>query len=125
MTTELESTMEFKKFLKRIQMVVKNDTVFALGKVRLYNKDRIDDLICCLESSFPDVYKNLIKNKVAKKFQTYQMYLQLAVVLKKKFILSSSIYQVDLDAANALINGLLAKIDEDVRFITNNDGGMY
>ena len=125
MTSDLDSTQEFKKFLNKLLMILKNEPVFALGKIRLYDKSRIDDIICCIESSIPENYKILIKNKVARRLETYQIYIQLNKTLKQKFPLSSSIYRINLAAASALINGLVTKIDADIKFIINNIDNIH
>ena len=125
MENTLECTMEIKKYFKKLTAVLNNEPVFSFFKTKLYNKARIDDVVCCVEGSFPEQYRALIKNKQARKLKSYQIYFQLMLVLKAKFALAPSLYKVNKVEADTLIKGFLANIDSDVRFIMNNPGGMY
>jgi len=124
METALECTMELKKFLKKLQTILRSEAVFSLFKLRLYNKVRIDDILCCIEGSFPEQYKSLIKNKQARKLQSYQIYLQLSTILKNKFSLNSALYSIKKEQADTLITAFTSKIDSDIRFILNNQGSI-
>ena len=126
MTTEsLESTKEVKKYLKRLLTVLRTDAVFSFLKTKLYNKSRIDDILCCVEASFPDEYKKLIKSMQARDLKSYKYYVQLSNELRKKFFLCESLYQINYRAVEALVNGINAAIDSDMKYIKNSTSGMY
>ena len=58
-----EETIELKRYLKKLQYVIEQETKFTLINARIVDKKKVDDILCCIESSFPETYKNFIKEK--------------------------------------------------------------
>ena len=78
------SLIEIKKYLNKIKFTIEKQADFCFFGKNYVSKTRIDDLLCCLEASFPDKYKNYIKNSRAKSYQSYKYYRGLCDTLRQK-----------------------------------------
>ena len=70
MTNCNEITLEFKKYLKKLIYILDNDIILSLGKNKLVKKSIIDDVICCLDASWPEIYKNYLTKKGPTRLQS-------------------------------------------------------
>ena len=87
-----DNILEIKKYLKKITTTITSESVFSFGDTRILKKNRVDDLLCCIEAVIPQEYKNLTQSANKKKFQSVQNWNDLNAALKNKFILSSDHY---------------------------------
>lgn len=117
---EMETIIQLKKYFKKLLLLIGEDTVFNLMGVRFVKKNRIDDIICCIEATFPEKYKAYIKSK-KKKLKTDENYTALLKVIKNKFLLSSFYYKIYYAEANKCISNILSTIEADILFAESND----
>lgn len=115
-----ESILECQKYLKSLQKVINNHASLTLLKIKVVNKNRIDDILCCLEASFPDEYKKLLKQKNASQFKSISLYRAIKENIQKKWIFSSNDYSVKYKEAQSLISGFSVILEQDIRFLYNN-----
>ena len=113
-----------KKYIKRLSTAVTNEAVFNLGGTKLLNKARIDDLLCCIEATFPQEYKTYGKNITAKKLRSKQAWQELNTALKKKFFLNGDLYIIKTNEVIGSIQVFQKTIDPDIRFIYSEESGM-
>ena len=95
MKTLEEQIRDFNLYLNKLKRVVSTEKSFSFGNVKIVSKAKIDDVICCIQSSYPSDYKDYVKRNGVKSLQTYLYYQQVLNIATKKFILSSGHYQVD------------------------------
>ena len=95
MKTLEEQIKDFNLYLNKLKRVVSTEKSFSFGSVRIVSKAKIDDVICCIQSSYPPDYKDYVKRNGVKSLQTYLYYQQVLNIATKKFILSSGHYQID------------------------------
>ena len=114
------SILEIKKYLKKLTNVINKDHCFAFFSKRLYNKKRIDDLLCCIEASFPTEYKNYIKTQGSRNLRSYQSYTELVKTLHSKFILSSDYYFFPCAKAISIINCFSQLLDSDIKKVNES-----
>lgn len=117
-----EATIDFKKYLRKLQYIIERESSFTLLRTKIVDKRKIDDILCCIEASFPDDYKKFIKTRNLK---SYNHYLRLLSTIRNPFWLSTSFYSVRYTKATPLITCLINSIDSDFRFVYNDQSGMF
>ena len=114
----------FKKYLKKVVQVVENDAVFTLGDNKIVNAKRIDDVLCCIESNWPDEYKKYVEMYGTNKLQTPNLYANLSNGLRNKFIFTS--YRlIDLAQVRSDATKILSTIESDLTFIYQDKPGKF
>ena len=120
MSTCDEQIIALKKYFKKLLYIIKNDASFTFMDKKIVNKKRIDDIMCCIEASFPEIYKERA-SRGSNMLKSYALYQKLLQVVNNKFILSSSSYLVYYNDAQQYINSFLSSIDSDIREIFNSN----
>lgn len=115
-----DSILECKKYLKSLQKIIDNSSGLTLFKVKIINKNRIDDVLCCLEASFPDEYKKLLKQKTSGQFKSVSLYRLLKGNIQRKWIFSSNDYLVKYKDVPSSIAKFSVILEQDIRFLYNN-----
>lgn len=119
MSDSTEKIIELKKYFKKIQSTIDRETVFTLFNNKIVNKNPIDDILCCIEASFPDSYKKYVRqqNKTEKKIETPQLYAILKSKIQNKFAFSNSHYSIKFKDIPGIIISIINAIDIDMRVI--------
>lgn len=120
-----ECTTDIKKYLKKLLAVIEYESSFKLISTRIVDKKRIDDVLCCVEASWPEDYKKYMSKYDTKKLTSPLYYNQLILAIKNKFLFSTSHYSVHYNHATSAITGLIAAIDRDMSFIYSDASGMF
>ena len=115
-----ESIAELKKHFKKLQYVIDNDAVFTLFDSKVLRKNMIDDVLCCIEASFPAEYKEYIKQQGANKIKSRFYYDILKEKIQNKFMFSSSHYSVKFKETPQLISSIIKNLGSDFRIICEN-----
>lgn len=122
MLNPLEAGIELKKYLKKLQYLIEKEASFTLVKTKIVDKKKIDDILCCIEATFPDDYKKFVKSR---KLKSYTYYIQLLEAIKNRFWLSTMVYSVRHNEAMVLIAGMLNSIESDINFVNSDQSGMF
>jgi len=105
-------------YFKKLQKVVNYECVLNLGKYRLVQKRRIDDIICCIYAMLPDSYKTMLKTKMdLRKYSSVLSYSMLSKILAKRFFLDKNLCIIDITKFNKLIPAITRTIEEDIHNI--------
>lgn len=120
-----DSTAELKKYLRKLLNIIENEASITLIKTKIIDKTKIDDILCCIEASFPEEYKAFIKKKGARKLKSNFYYNQLLASIKNKFLFSTSCYSVRYKEAAQIIGTLVVSLDSDMRFLFSDASGMF
>ncbi len=120
MLTVDESIIELRKHLKKLSNVIENNASFTFFKVKVVDKNRIDDILCCIEATFPDEYKKLLKQKQTGKYKSISLYHSLRASIQRKFIFSSEAYLIRYKDAQSFIAGFSVILEQDIKFLYNN-----
>lgn len=115
-----ESIVELKKHFKKLQYVIENDAVFTLIDRKLLKKNNIDDILCCIEASFPPEYKDYIKRQGSNKIKSRYYYNILKEKIQNKFMFSSNLYSVKYKETPSLISTIIKNLGSDFRIICEN-----
>lgn len=101
-------------YLDKLEKVVNREADFSIGNYKLIKKAKIDDVLCCLLASFPDVYKKAINRTRGNKYRSILSYHLLFNAIKGKFILNNSVYLVNSENIQEYINTMKHTIESDV-----------
>lgn len=110
-----EILLEIRKYLKKLAATIDSEATFCFFKSRIFNKTKIDDLICCVEANFPEEYKKLLRSKSSQSFKSVGIYYSLKRTIQKKFFFSSSSYLIEYRKAMSLIATFSSLLDFDLK----------
>ena len=117
----MEDFETLKGYFNKLQKIIAYDADFTFLGIKLIKKNKIDDLLCCILASFPDIYKSAMKNKLRnednKEFTSFISYRLLFDAIKGKFILNSGVYAVNEQQAKAYMASFLRDYPNDLRKI--------
>ena len=120
-----EETVTFIKYLKKLKSIIELKPKFSLIENKIYDKKEIDDILCCIEASWPKDYKKYVMKFRTKKLNSTNYYNQIILAIKNKFLFSSNVYSVDYKKALNNITSLISSIEKDMRYINSDQSGMY
>ena len=120
-----ESTINFKKYLKKLLAVIQGEASFVLFDTRIIDKKRIDDVMCCIEGSWPEDYIKYTDKFGIIKVKSSKYYEQLILAIRNRFFFSTSCYSVRYNDALQAIAMLMKSIDSDMGYIYSDQSGMF
>lgn len=120
MLTFDEAIIELKKYLKKLSFVISSQASFTFFKVKVVDKNKIDDILCCIEACFPDEYKKLLRQKRGSSLKSIALYQSLRASIQRKNVFSSSTYLIRYKSALSLIAGFSVILEQDIRFLYKN-----
>ena len=83
-------------------------------------------MICCMEASFPETFKKIVKAKKFSVVESGKYYKNLLSTLKsKKAIIFGDCYVVSYRAAISYIEAFSRNIDSDIKKLEENGGSMF
>ena len=115
-----EGVAELKKYLKKLSSILEAEVKFSFIDAKLYDKKRLDDVMCCIESSWPAEYKNYIIKCGQKNLKSPICYKQLIKAVRNKFLFSTNHYSVNYSVALKALQNLLIVIEQDIQYILKN-----
>lgn len=121
MKTLEEQIRDFNLYLNKLKRVVSTEKSFSFGNARIVSKAKVDDAICCIQSSYPKDYQDYVKRNGIKSLQTYLYYQQVLNIATKKFMLSSGHYQIDYPQLEKLISTLSQLAQNEIKKIIDDN----
>lgn len=115
METLEEQLQKLNLYLNKLKRIVSTKKTFSFGNVRIVSKAKIDDVICCIQASYPKDYEDYVKRNGIKSLQTYLYYQQILTVATKKFMLSPDQYQVDYVQLEKLIATIMQLAENEMK----------
>lgn len=115
-----ETCLTIKNYLKKLLQIINNGATFTFFKTKLIERNKLDDVLCCIEASFPEEYYHYIKNKGGTNIICNRKYKELLRTIRNKSLLSSSCYSVKYNEAISLINTISMSLEKDFKYIQNN-----
>ena len=125
MLNSLDSAEEIKKYLRKLLRLIEREAVFSLFKTKFIDKNRADDIICCVEASIPKYYKDYVRKTGGKKLKSHGLWLQTLGMVKNKFSLAPSLYSIKVGPTMQVINDMINTIDSDIAFLNSEAAGMF
>ena len=120
-----EASIQLKKYFRKLLKTINEEASFTLLKVKIINKKKIDDILCCIDATFPDDYKEYVKKNGMKRLKSAGHYQQLVVSIRRKVWFDSNSYDVLYKDAIALIEVIISTIDNDIRKVYSAQSSMF
>lgn len=120
-----EISIEIKKYLRKLSKVINNDASFTFFKIKIVNKKKIDDVICCIEAVLPEEYKLYVKKYGVKRLKFSEHYQSLISVIRRKTWFDANSYSVLHGVANGLISIIITNITADMKKVRDADFNMF
>jgi len=114
-----ESLLEFNKYLKKLSLILGTESKFSFMKFKFYDKKRLDDIMCCIESSWPEEYKMFVKKRGEKDLNSPICYNRLVRLIRNKFMFSPNSYYLNESEVVRTIRSLQAALQKDMKFISS------
>ena len=112
-----ETIIIIKKYLKKMIDLIKTDTVFRFGNTCIVNKQKLDDIFCCIDGTWPKEFKAYCTTNGLMRLKTSKYYSQLLEVTKIQFLFFTGVYAVKKKETLVLINSIINSIDADVETV--------
>lgn len=114
-----EKIENIKKYIKKLNTIILNNTTFSLFSKRFVNKQRIDDIICCIEANWPQELKNT-NVSYNTELSSLKIYKNFLTCITKKTFISNLLYNINYNEFLKQSSILLQSIDSDAKSIKNN-----
>ena len=82
-------------YLNKLKKIVNNEKSFSFGSIKIVSKAKIDDVLCCIQASYPQDYQDYVKRNGIKSLQSHLNFQQIVNIVTKKFMLSGDHYSID------------------------------
>ena len=125
MTEPLEAALSIKNYLKKLLRILTQEATISFGKKKIITRNRVNDILCCIDATFPAEYKEYVSKNGPKGLKTSMYYLQLLAAIKNKSILGSSYFSVNFDEATQYINSMIASVESDFQRATQSGISMF
>ena len=117
-----EKTLEnINNYLKKMTMVINSNASFSIFGFKFIKRNRVDDVLCCIEATLPKEYKDAIRKHGAQKFRGYSCYLELLDSFKKYKSFSPDHYIVKHNIVLRQITVLKSSIQSDFRKVAQEN----
>ena len=120
-----ETLVTIKNYLTKLTRIINDQATFTWFHTKIVKKTKIDDILCCIEGSFPDEYKNFVKRHGTRDLKGYACYQQLLDMLRGKSMLFSDSYSVKHNEAIKQIQTLTKFLKADFTKVCNSMSDMY
>ncbi|MBQ7126917.1 hypothetical protein IJO12_07515 [bacterium] len=117
-----EEIAKLKEYFDKLIKVINSQAVLSLGSTKFVDKQKIDDVLCCIDINFP---KKLVEfNKkygaVDSNIKSFKIYQEMINNIKIKPIIGKSNYAVRYNEVQVLIDRLGRSFSSDLKYIQDH-----
>lgn len=112
--------VQLREYFKRLRTVVLTGADFSLFGSVFIKKNKIDDVLCCILATLPDIYKKNLRTDSAKKMTSMIAYNLLFKSIKQKCPFNSEVYMVNKQNAIKYISTMISSIERDLIYLEKN-----
>ena len=112
-------------YLNKLKKTIEKQATFTWFKIKIVPKKRIDDLLCCIEGSFPEEYKNHIKTLGSNNLSGYKAYQKLIAAIRRKSFFCSENYSVLYEEALHQIMAFQSGLKSDLKKVFEANNNMF
>lgn len=114
-----EELFKLKEYFDKLLKTINSQAVFTLGNVKYVNKQKLDDILCCIDINFPKELMRFQKkygntNSNIKSFKIYQ---QIINNIKIKPLIGKANYAVRFEEVKILIDKIGRTFSSDMKYI--------
>ena len=116
---QMETLMNY---FDKLSKYLKTNGSIGIGNRKLYDKKKIDDILCCVEANIPVVFKKYADTYGNSNIniKTFKLQEQLIEYIRVKPPIGASSYLVNMTGALTTINKLKTAIPSDYIYILSN-----
>lgn len=108
---------EIKDYLIKLDNLIRHDAEFTFIDVKLVNKTKVDDLLCCFLAVLPEKYKKYLKGHSEKKLSSVVAYQSMHKALIRTFFFNKNLYMVEYARVLKNISTIMLMIERDIAFV--------
>ena len=117
-----EEIAKLKEYFDKLIKVINSQAVLSLGSTKFVDKQKIDDVLCCIDINLP---KKLVEfNKkygaVDSNIKSFKIYQEMINNIKIKPIIGKSNYAVRYNEVQVLIDRLGRSFSSDLKYIQDH-----
>ncbi len=120
-----ETVDEINKYLNKLSQTIHTNASFTLINVKIHDKQRIDDILCCIEGCFPKEYKKYLLKKGFGSLKSHADYIKILKAIKNRFLFSSSCYAIKFKHIDNLIGAMRFDLRNDMRILYKTNERMF
>lgn len=118
MQSEDELMTNLMNYYTKLEKCIQNEAAFSFGNKKIFDKKRVDDILCCIEASMPAEFKRLANAYGEdKRVKTYKYQRDLIQNIKIKPPMGNSSYMVNTAETLQIIAALKRAIPGDLGYI--------
>ena len=121
MQTLEEELKSLGSYIQKLKKTVAMECSFTFGRNKIVSKARIDDVICCIQASYPKEYRDYVRRNGMKSLETYIYFQKLLSVATKKFVLSANHYSIDHVELNRISDLFIATAQKEMKKIESDN----
>ena len=114
-----ENIIELKKYFKKLEQALEDEVVFKFGNKRFVKKNRIDDILCCIEAKYPTEIKKLYR-KIPNEIKGYNAFVKLNKTIRKSSFLNNTLYVIKYNETLNSVQFVSEMINSDFKYLNNN-----
>ena len=113
------------EYLLKLKRVIETQASFTWFKTKFVPQKRIDDLLCCIEGSFPEEYKEYIKTYGGSNLTGYKTYQKLLAAIRRKTFLSPESYSIKTEDVFYQIKAFQSTLKSDLKKVCESNNNMF
>ncbi len=108
-------------YLQKLVLIINGKASFGIFGFKFIKKNRVDDILCCIEATLPSEYKDTVKRLGSRDFKGYNCYLELLESFKKYKSPSSEHYMIKYNIVLRQITVLKPSIKTDLKKVSQDN----
>lgn len=106
------------KYYTSLHRLITEEATFSFGNQKVVKRNKINDILCCAKSNFPEEYWDYIdsiKRDMAKVLpKSYQLYLYIESIMTQKFWIFSDYCKVDVAKLDCYVREIISSLELDL-----------
>ncbi len=112
---------EFKTYFSKLVKTVETQSLFTFGNIMIVDKQRIDDILCCIDIAFPALLKKFKQHGGKdRNVVVYKLYDSLIRNIKINPFFIKSLYAVNFDEVSRLSKDIVQSVDQEETYIAKS-----
>ena len=109
---------EFKSYFHKLVKTIETQASFTFGSIMIVDKQRIDDILCCIDIAFPSLLKKFKQHGGKdKNVIVYRLYDSLIKHIKINPLFIKSLYATHFDEVSKLSKEIVETVDNEEQYI--------
>ena len=119
MTNTNKNIIELKNYFRKLILAFDSEVIFRFGNKRFVKKNRIDDILCCIEAKYPTEIKKLYR-KIPNEIKGYNAFVKLNKTIRKSSFLNNTLYVIKYNETLNSVQFVSEMINSDFKYLNNN-----